>query len=132
MPIKPENRGRYPADWPLIRERIRKRAGDKCEECGVPNHVYVYRDRDGWHQVALGGDGCLQPTLSVAWAVREGLKPTRIVCTVAHLDHTPEHCEDDNLRFWCQRCHLLYDQTHHAETAYQTRRAGRAIHDLFD
>jgi hypothetical protein len=28
MPIKPENKSRYPKDWPLIRERIRERAGD--------------------------------------------------------------------------------------------------------
>lgn len=31
MPIKPENRDRYPADWPQIRERILRRAGGRCE-----------------------------------------------------------------------------------------------------
>ncbi|MBK8752309.1 MAG: hypothetical protein IPL99_11990 [Candidatus Competibacteraceae bacterium] len=30
-----------------------------------------------------------------------------------------------------QRCHLAYDAKHHAQTAYQTRRAGKAKGDLF-
>ena len=31
MPIRPENRGRYPGDWKAIVERIRCRSGDCCE-----------------------------------------------------------------------------------------------------
>ncbi|MBK8752386.1 MAG: hypothetical protein IPL99_12385 [Candidatus Competibacteraceae bacterium] len=57
---------------------------------------------------------------------------TKIVLTIAHLDHTPENCDPANLRALCQRCHLAYDATHHAQTAYQTRRAGKAKGDLFD
>lgn len=30
MPIKPENKARYPADWKAIRARILERAGDRC------------------------------------------------------------------------------------------------------
>lgn len=56
---------------------------------------------------------------------------TKIVCTTAHLDHQPENCSDDNLRFWCQRCHLAYDAEHHQQTAYATRRRGRAL-DMFE
>ena len=33
MPIKPENRGRYPENWPEIRARILARAGNRCEQC---------------------------------------------------------------------------------------------------
>jgi hypothetical protein len=33
----------------------------------------------------------------------------RIVLTVAHLDHTPENCCDDNLKALYQRCHNRYD-----------------------
>jgi hypothetical protein len=29
--------------------------------------------------------------------------------TVAHLDHRPENCQDDNLRAWCFPCHARYD-----------------------
>jgi hypothetical protein len=39
-----------------------------------------------------------------------------VVLTVAHLDHTPEHCHPDNLRAMCQGCHLHYDRDHHAAT----------------
>ena len=47
MPIKPENRRRYPANWPEIRERIRARSGNRCEWCGVPNGAVGYRRADG-------------------------------------------------------------------------------------
>ena len=33
--------------------------------------------------------------------------------TVAHLDHAPEHNTPDNLRAFCQRCHLNYDREYH-------------------
>ncbi|MCM0001103.1 MAG: hypothetical protein NBV68_17150, partial [Erythrobacter sp.] len=32
-----------------------------------------------------------------------------VVLTVAHFNHQPEDCADDNLRAWCQRCHNTYD-----------------------
>lgn len=49
MPIKPENRGRYPKDWKQIRERILLRAGNRCEFCGVENHTMRLnpQDREG-------------------------------------------------------------------------------------
>ncbi|MFW6031668.1 MAG: hypothetical protein ACOC9T_03665, partial [Myxococcota bacterium] len=56
---------------------------------------------------------------------------SRVVLTVAHLDHVPEHCEPENLRAMCQRCHLSYDAQHHARNARATRRAGRACGELF-
>jgi hypothetical protein len=99
MPILPENRGRYPKDWKAISLRIRKeRAGDRCEECGAQH-------------------GMPHPVTG-----------SIVVLTVGHLDHTPENCADDNLKAWCQRCHLRYDQHHHA----RTRRSRRAAADLFD
>lgn len=39
-----------------------------------------------------------------------------IVLTIAHLDHTPEHCDPSNLRALCQRCHNRYDAKHRSET----------------
>lgn len=99
MPIKPENRRRYPADWRRIAESIRERAGDRCE--GSP----AYPDCR-----AVNG----QP---------HPVTGSRVVLTVAHLDHRPESCEPSNLRAWCQRCHLTYDAQHHAQEAAVTRRA---------
>ena len=113
MPIRPENRNRYPKDWPEISARIRARAGDRCEcegECGRGTHDGRCQNRQA------------QPAYGTG---------SKVVLTTAHLDHVPEHCDDENLRSMCQGCHLHYDRHHHAETAYRTRRVGRVIADLF-
>jgi hypothetical protein len=47
----------------------------------------------------------------------------RIVLTVAHLDHQPENCVDENLKAMCQRCHLRYDAAHHQRNARGTRQS---------
>ena len=39
-----------------------------------------------------------------------------VVLTVAHLDHIPENCDDDNLKAMCQRCHNNYDISHRKQT----------------
>lgn len=123
MPIKPENRKRYPADWPQVRERILTRAGHKCEQCSIPNYAYRNNDTDEWTRNEMQAE---------TWATCDDAKVTRIVLTIGHLDHTPENCGDENLRAWCQRCHLRYDAQHHAQTAASTRRKGRALGDLFE
>jgi 5-methylcytosine-specific restriction endonuclease McrA len=106
MPIKPENKSRYPKDWPLIRERIRERAGDKCENCGVVNYSYVNK---------FTRELCLQDEENTI----------RIVCTTAHLDHNPENCDDKNLAFLCQRCHNRYDMPHRIQTRKATKLKGQ-------
>ena len=90
MPIKPENKSRYPKNWKEIRERILKRANNRCEFCGVENHTYRHNPKTG--------------------------KDAYIVLTIAHLDHTPENCSDDNLKALCQRCHNQYDAEHRKQT----------------
>jgi hypothetical protein len=140
MPIRPENLARYPADWPQIVARIRQRAGNRCEQCGVQNRAIGGRLRDGTFLPAIPEERMLRlvwPDPGSLSACTDGrrtevLRIIRIVCTTAHLDHTPENCADENLRFWCQRCHLRYDAEHHAQTAYQTRRAQLAAGDLFE
>jgi hypothetical protein len=106
MPIRPENRARYPKDWKRISHRVRfVRADGRCEcegECGRGTH----RGR------------C--PNLHGLKAYDTG---KTVVLTVAHLNHTPEDCADDNLRAMCQGCHLAYDAEHHAQTAQRTRTA---------
>lgn len=41
--------------------------------------------------------------------------------TTAHLDQTPENCDEANLRAMCQRCHLAYDLDQHVTNARRTR-----------
>jgi len=134
MPIKPENLARYPKDWKAIRARILERAGNACEgspdypDCRVPNREVGYRDDGRWVRLGANPD---EAALAADSAIEDGYRVTVIVLTIGHLDHQPEHCSEDNLRAWCQRCHLHYDQQHHNETAYATRRAGRAV-DMFE
>lgn len=114
MPIRPERRGLYPSDWPAISARIRERAGNRCEWCGARNGAVGYRDEGGvFHE--------LSPTEADA-TVAEGGQTVRIVLTVAHLDHAPSNCDDNNLAALCQQCHLRYDRHEHARHAAETRR----------
>jgi 5-methylcytosine-specific restriction endonuclease McrA len=122
MPIRPENQPLYPPNWREIRAAILERAGHRCERCGVPNRVWRNPRTDAWTHDA---------ELAETWLL-DGDRVARIVLTVAHLDHAPEHNDPANLRALCQRCHLAYDADHHARTAYATRRKPRALGDLFD
>ena len=90
MPIRPELRHFYRTpEYRIARERLVKRAKDRCEQCRVHNRALV---------------------------VREGGRKVRIVLTMAHLDHNPANNQHSNLKLLCQRCHLAYDQLHHKET----------------
>ncbi|MGI9304933.1 MAG: hypothetical protein ACR2RB_19845 [Gammaproteobacteria bacterium] len=105
MPILPENRERYPENWDAeIVPAIKRRAGNRCE--GSPEYPDC-RARHGEPHPVNG---------------------SKVVLTTGHLDHTPENCNPENLRSWCQRCHLAYDMQHHIET----RRRRKAMADLFE
>lgn len=93
MPIKPENRDRYPREWPLISLWTRVCAGWRCEWCnaaqGEPNPI----------------------------------TGSRVVLTVAHVrDSAPENCDPRNLAALCQRCHLHHDRARHAAVRKQNAR----------
>ena len=137
MPIKPENRARYPKDWKRISASIRERAGHKCELCGVPNYAVVKWLDGKWVEVIPGTLGNyaaarqIAAEESIGWEQGDP-KAIVIVLTVAHLDHTPENCDPENLRAWCQRCHLDYDKYHHRANSAATRKARKAVGDLFE
>lgn len=141
MPIRAENRGRYPADWPQISRRVRDRAGDRCEFCAVPNGATIRRAvAEGMPVWRHEYDPCYLNSRSaidgseVAGSAEDDCdfgKPVRVILTVAHLDHQPENCADDNLRALCQRCHNHLDAaTRRAGTAARAK-ASRALADLF-
>ena len=96
MPIKPENKGRYPKNWKEIRQQILQCANNRCEFCGRENHSMV----DNGHG-----------------------KMIKVVLTIAHLNHTPEDCRPENLRALCQRCHNRYDAKHRAETRKNNKKS---------
>ncbi len=107
MPIRPENKHRYPKNWKAIRETILKRAGDRCE--GSPDYPDCRAENGGQHPVT----------------------GSRVVLTIAHLDHVPENCDPGNLRAWCQRCHLNYDRPRHIENRRLNKARDAGQDDLF-
>lgn len=101
-PIRPENRDKYPADWPEIRERILVRSRmpfseiERCEcmgECGKAHQSLRGRcpEVNGDPPRHFGGE--------------------KVILTVAHLDHdvSQGNHDDSNLKALCQSCHLRYD-----------------------
>lgn len=81
MPIRPENRDRYPKDWANRSRFVRfYRARNCCEWCGA---------RNGEPHPVTG---------------------SIVVLTCAHIhDHRPEAASLLNLAALCQRCHNRHD-----------------------
>lgn len=117
MPIRPENRARYPKNWKSeIVPRIRERSGNRCEctgQCGAQHGPLDAR--------CVAYDG--MPLV--------GRADAKIVLTVMHLNHQPEDCRDENLLHGCQGCHNRYDAPMRAAGIKARRMAERASGDLF-
>ncbi|WP_420598605.1 hypothetical protein [Neptuniibacter sp.] len=93
MPIRPENKNRYPADWKLRSRFVRfVRAKGKCEWCGA---------KHGWpHPITR----------------------SRVVLTAAHIyDQRPEAASLLNLAALCQRCHNRHDSVMRRQNAAKRR-----------
>jgi hypothetical protein len=96
MPIKPENKNKYPRNWKQISEDIRfNRAQNKCEVCGAANYM------------------------------PHPITGSKVILTVAHLDHTPENCDYTNLKAMCQKCHNNYDKNHRKQTIRKAHTIGQ-------
>lgn len=79
------------------RKRLLKRAKNRCEFCHARNH---------------------RP---------HPITRSKVVLTIAHLNHIPEDCRDENLRALCQKCHNSYDAKHR----YLTRKL-HGTHQITD
>ena len=109
----------YPPNWNEIRERILSRAHNRCEECKVKNHSIIKRDGKKWRYICGTEFDWIKERhhrggYSYAGAIKS-LGFTRIVLTIAHLNHDKENWEvkDDELKALCQKCHLQLDIKHH-------------------
>lgn len=76
MPIRPENRDRYPADWRDISHRIRfDRAGGRCECDGRCGRGIKHRQEavtTAWtHDTAPGGPEGATGRLGLSWVGAE-------------------------------------------------------------
>jgi hypothetical protein len=109
MPIRPENRSRYPKDWStVIVPAVRARSGNVCE--GSPAYPECRAVNGEPHPI----------TRSV------------VVLTVAHLNHDDLETRDiEQMRHWCQRCHNTYDQPARQAGIRARAHAARAAGDLF-
>ncbi len=137
MPIRPENKHRYPPNWKTeIRPAILRRAGNKCEWCGLLNYAVGYRTPEGQFVPATAPDG--QPIVGSTykdarrWQHQvgewdgEGRRYVIIVLTVAHVhDDNPANCTPENLAALCQQCHNRHDAKSRAAGIRQRRHAGQ-------
>ena len=157
MPIRPEKKKLYPprAEWERIRERVLERAGEnqsrpacecrgECEvvehnggRCDAPHGALVVRThhqvpgfveveswREHHHTGACMGEPCESSEM--------GSPVVRVVLTISHLDHDPTNNDLENLRAFCQRCHLRYDRHEHAKNARATRAKKAGQGGLFE
>lgn len=143
MPISPANRALYPPDWPAISAAIRERDGNRCHWCGKPNgetilcrRVFLNRWKslllNQWWDIQSGWrDERGNPTTAPFEVSHESVRKVRVVLTVAHLDHNPENCAEENLSALCQACHLAHDRKQHAANARRTRQAKNGQLRLF-
>jgi hypothetical protein len=138
MPIRRELRHFYGAAWRKVtRPRILERAGNKCEQCGCPNHTDLGRIGGFWLNVNVSWkhgvrELWIQPDgshyeLSDLMDPPGTLRKVRIVLTIAHLNHEAGDDRDENLKALCQWCHLNYDKLHHRETRSTRKDAARPL-----
>lgn len=131
---------KYPPNWKTeIRPRILKRANNCCEFCKVPNYaliergkyngIFAYQDMDGNIFNAENGEYINSDYLGSL----ENPKGTKVILTIAHLDHDKENHDvsDDRLKALCQRCHLGYDMEKHQKNRQETMNKRKGLSDLF-
>lgn len=138
----PMRRDRYPANWDEISKRIRARANNVCEQCGVRNGASIYRDKTNperfvyfdWDEGFTRPDGKPVREENLPYGFNTWRQPTKVVLTVHHIGavkpdgtagdpHDKMDVRDKNLIALCQRCHLIADGDIHKTNAKRTRAA---------
>ena len=117
MPIRPENRARYPADWKLRSRFVRLvRAKGRCEWCGVAQYSIVERGSGRVMDGAFSTYADARQALADRYASTFGLDAddpspwSIVVLTTAHVfDDRPEAASLLNLAALCQKCHNGHD-----------------------
>ena len=93
----------YPANWLTeIRPAILDRAGHKCEFCEAINYK-------------------LHP-----------ITQSRVVLTIAHLDHDITNNNPENLRALCQKCHNTHDGPKRARNRARNRQKDFKAQRVFE
>ncbi len=94
----PMDRSKYPPFWGKLSWHIRfVRASGRCE--GSPAY----------------------PNCQAVHGHPHPVTGSKVVLTVAHLDHDTTNNRFSNLRAMCQKCHLTHDAQFHAQNAKKSR-----------
>lgn len=115
MPIRPENKARYPKQWKAMVAQAAERSGGRCEcdgKCG--------EDHDGGRCAAVNS----QP---------HPVTGSKVVLTLAHEHGVPlEETSIEQMFHACQRCHNRYDAPMRRRGIRERAHAARAVGDFFD
>jgi hypothetical protein len=114
LPIRPENRDRYPKEWRQMVAAAAERSGGRCEcdgKCGTPH--------PGGRCDAVNGEP--HPDTG-----------STVVLTLAHEHGVPlEETSIKRMFHACQRCHNRYDAPMRRAGILERQRARAAVGDLF-
>ena len=135
MPI---NYSKYPDNWLTeIRPSVLLRAKNCCEKCLVANYklilrgtwngVNCYQDDDGRIFNADNGEYMDSTYLGEVHSTNKLIK---VILTVAHLDHNIDNNDLENLRAWCQRCHLRHDADFHKANRAVSRKNKKGLIEI--
>lgn len=137
MPIRPERKHLYPANWKTeIVPMLKERSGDCCEACGVKNGAIIWRNRTKSHWTYAdilrrhnlpqdASDNDLRNSLPMMWNIKGNMQPynkllsiwfseVKIILTGAHINHDETDNRPENLAYWCQLHHNRHDAKHRA------------------
>lgn len=141
MPIRPEHRHHYRTpEWRAVCEVVDARAGGRCERCGCPNGMEIFR--------VYGTVGPWPGPRFMYWKLRSYTGPwidmfgreliaappvlwnenrraetncLTVVLTHAHLNQDPSDYREENVALLCQWCHNMHDAPVRAQHARVTR-----------
>lgn len=128
---------RYPADWPAIREGIRLRANNMCEQCRAPNGEIIARGggKDAGSYMLFDGQvfdaGTGDPMGYARGSEYDADRFVRVILTVAHVDHDETNNAPENLLCCCQRCHFSLDRHDNTERRKKSRETATGQQPLF-
>ena len=114
MPIRPENKARYPKTWKAMVAQAAARSGGRCECDGKCGQAHEGGRCDAINRQPHPQTGSI------------------VVLTLAHEHGVPLE-ETDIARMFhaCQRCHNRYDAPMRRAGIKERARAGSALADLF-
>jgi len=97
----------YDINWKdIIRPYVLKRDNYTCQHCKLKNRTIFVMEHG---ERVIIDDSWLH-----SHYIKKGVKISKVVLQIAHLDHNVSNNDYSNLLTLCTRCHLRYDSASHA------------------